>query len=82
MRTPRVIIHPLETLEGNLSQVEAKALVDLGSKLTLGYGEVYIWIGRELSDEELFCIHHKDTVLSNKPKSMLIDLVKGLLGII
>src|SRR5262245_12353467 len=48
---PTLIIHPLEKLEGGLTQVEARALEDMGYRACAK--KVFVWDGRELKDEEV-----------------------------
>jgi len=48
---PIIVLHPLEKAEGGLTQVEARALKELGE--SAGALEAYIWVGRELTDDEL-----------------------------
>jgi rod shape-determining protein MreB len=51
---PTLVIHPLEKLEGGLTQVEARALEDMGYRTSAS--KVYVWNGRELSDEEVITL--------------------------
>lgn len=48
---PIVVIHPLAQIEGGLTQVEIRALAELG--LGAGARKVFVWEGPELSKEEL-----------------------------
>ncbi|UVE18842.1 rod shape-determining protein [Pseudomonas sp. LS44] len=48
---PTVILHPLEHLEGGLTQVETRGLYELCR--SAGAHQVQLWVGRELSHEEL-----------------------------
>lgn len=52
---PMVILQPLERLEGGLTQVEIRALVEL--LRGAGARQVYLWIGRELQHHELEQLH-------------------------
>ena len=49
--SPIVIIHPLENIDDKLSEVEEKVFKELA--LSAGAREVKLWIGEELTDEEL-----------------------------
>lgn len=49
--SPVVIIHPLDMLEGGLTQIEIRAFAELCSMV--GARKVYVWIGPELNNEEL-----------------------------
>jgi rod shape-determining protein MreB and related proteins len=49
--SPIVVIHPLAQLEGGLTQVEIRALAELG--IGAGARKVFVWEGPELSKEEL-----------------------------
>ena len=49
--SPVLIIHVLETLEGGMSQIEDRALRELG--VSAGGREIYLWYGKELSDQEI-----------------------------
>lgn len=48
---PIVVLHPLEHLEGGLTQVELRGLHELCR--SAGARKVHIWTGRELTGEEL-----------------------------
>jgi len=49
--SPVVIIHPMEMIDGGLSQVEERALIELATGA--GARKVVLWIGHELSDQEV-----------------------------
>lgn len=49
--SPFVVIHPQAMLEGGLTQVEIRALAELG--FSVGARKVFVWEGPELSKEEL-----------------------------
>jgi hypothetical protein len=49
--SPIVIMHPLENIDDKLSEVEEKVLKELA--LSAGAREVKLWVGKELTDEEL-----------------------------
>ena len=46
-----LIIHPLEKLEGGLTNIECKYLIDMGC--SVGARQVYIWTGDNLTPDEL-----------------------------
>ena len=49
---PRILLHPLELIEGGLSQVEERIFLELaygGAKAA----RAAIWLGRELRDDEV-----------------------------
>lgn len=48
---PTVVLQPLEQLDGGLTQVEIRALVEL--LRSVGARKVYLWIGAELERSEL-----------------------------
>lgn len=48
---PEVVLHPLEHLEGGLTQMERRGLYELCR--CAGANKVHLWIGRELTAEEL-----------------------------
>lgn len=48
---PTMLIHPMEKIEGGLSQVEERALLELG--FGSGARKVRIYTGKELSDAEV-----------------------------
>lgn len=52
---PTVILQPLEQLEGGLTQVEIRALVEL--LRGAGARQVYLWTGEELERHELERLH-------------------------
>ncbi|WP_227469523.1 MULTISPECIES: rod shape-determining protein [Delftia] len=49
--SPHIVIHPLGDPEGGFTQVELRALRELGS--AAGASKVNVWTGRPLTDEEL-----------------------------
>lgn len=49
--SPIVILHPLDKTEGGLTQIEVRALQELGAGA--GARETHIWTGKELSDTEI-----------------------------
>lgn len=49
--SPIMVIHPQAQLEGGLTQVEIRALAELG--IGAGARKVFVWEGPELSKEEL-----------------------------
>jgi len=49
--SPVVVVHPLEMIEGGLSEVEERLLKEVF--LGLGAAKVIVWIGPELSDAEV-----------------------------
>ena len=51
---PTLVIHPLEKLEGGLTQVEARTLEVLGYRARAN--KVFVWDGRELKDEEVLLL--------------------------
>jgi rod shape-determining protein MreB len=48
---PVIVLHPLEKLEGGLTQIEARALAELGRGA--GARQVFVWEGPALSVDEL-----------------------------
>jgi len=50
--SPRIIIHPLEMVEGGLCEVEERAIMELAVGSFNGGGKVIIWQGKVLSDKE------------------------------
>lgn len=48
--SPVVIIHPLEMIEGGLSEVEKRTLLDVADGA--GASISTVWVGKKLSDEE------------------------------
>jgi rod shape-determining protein MreB len=49
--SPAVLMHPLEKVEGGLSQVEERVLTELA--LGSGAADVVVWVGALLSDQEV-----------------------------
>ena len=49
--SPVVIIHPLEMIDGGLSQIEERAFMELAAGA--GARKVMVWVGHELSDQEV-----------------------------
>lgn len=48
--SPAVVIHPLEKIEGGLSEVEDRVFKELAAGA--GARKVTVWVGHELSDKE------------------------------
>lgn len=48
---PRIVMHPLGTPEGDFTQVERRAFREMA--LGAGVSDVVLWVGRELSDQEV-----------------------------
>ena len=48
---PTIVMHPLENIDDTLSEVEEKVLKEVA--LNAGARDVKLWVGDELSDEEL-----------------------------
>lgn len=51
MPSPRIIIHPLGDPEGGFTQIERRALRELA--LSAGAAQVTLWVGRELTQQEI-----------------------------
>jgi rod shape-determining protein MreB len=51
---PIIIIHPLEKIEGGLTQIEYRGLRELAE--SAGAREVYVWTGRVLDHQELISL--------------------------
>jgi len=49
--SPVIVIQPLEMIEGGLSQVEERVLKELA--VCAGARKVVVWVGQELSDQEV-----------------------------
>ena len=49
--SPIIIMHPLENIDETLSEVEEKVFKEVA--LSVGAREVKLWVGEELSDEDL-----------------------------
>jgi rod shape-determining protein MreB and related proteins len=63
---PTLVIHPLEKLEGGLTQVEARAFEDLGYRVKAS--KVYVWNGRALNDEEVISLKFPPEGRCYRPK--------------
>jgi rod shape-determining protein MreB len=48
---PTILMHPLEKLEGGLSQIEERVLREMA--LGAGARKVVLWTGQALSDDEV-----------------------------
>jgi len=51
MLRPIIILHPTENLQGGITQIEYKALIELG--VSIGGRQVFVWTGRPLTNKEL-----------------------------
>lgn len=49
--SPFIVIQPLEMVEGGLSEVEERAIHELAA--SAGASRVVVWVGHELSNEEV-----------------------------
>lgn len=56
---PTVVLQPLERLEGGLTQIEIRALVEL--LRGAGARQAYLWTGRELHGHELQHLHFPES---------------------
>lgn len=48
---PRIVMHPLGDPEGGFTQIERRAIREMG--LGAGASKVVVWVGRNLTDAEL-----------------------------
>lgn len=48
---PRVVIHPMEMVEGGLSEIEERIFREVA--IGAGASKVVVWVGRELNDAEV-----------------------------
>ncbi len=48
---PAIVMHPIEKIDGGLSQVEERVLEDLA--VVAGGQKVCVWVGHELTDNEV-----------------------------
>ena len=49
--SPIAVMHPTDSLQGGLSKIERRALLELAQ--SAGARKAYVWEGRELTDREL-----------------------------
>lgn len=49
--SPKIVVHPLGDPDGGFTQIERRALQELA--LGAGASEAIVWVGRDLTDEEL-----------------------------
>jgi hypothetical protein len=49
--SPAVVMHPLEMVEGGLSEIEQRIFVEVA--IGAGAGKAVVWVGHELSDSEV-----------------------------
>ncbi len=57
--SPIIIMHPQALLEGGLTPVETRAFAELGA--SVGAGRVYVWVGADLTREELIALNFSRT---------------------
>ena len=48
---PLILIHPIEKIDGGLSQVEGRVLKDLA--IIVGAQKAVLWVGHELTDKDV-----------------------------
>jgi hypothetical protein len=48
---PQILMHPLEMIEGGLSQIEQRIFLEVAKGA--GASKATVWLGPELSDEEV-----------------------------
>jgi rod shape-determining protein MreB and related proteins len=48
---PRIVIHPLEMVEGGLSEVEERIFREVA--ISAGASKVIVWVGKDLNDAEV-----------------------------
>ncbi len=48
---PKIVIHPMEMVDGGLSEIEARILREVA--MSAGARKVVVWVGHELSDHEI-----------------------------
>jgi len=48
---PQILMHPLEMIEGGLSQIEERTFLEVA--LGAGASKAMVWLGPELSDDEV-----------------------------
>lgn len=63
---PTLVLHPLEKLEGGLTQIEARAFEDMGYRARAS--KVFVWNGRELKDEEVISLKFPPEGRCYRPK--------------
>jgi rod shape-determining protein MreB and related proteins len=51
LAAPRVVMHPLEMVEGGLSGVENRVFMEVAD--CAGASRIAVWVGHELSDQEV-----------------------------
>lgn len=49
--SPAVVMHPMEMVEGGLSEIEERTLQEVA--IGAGAAKAVVWVGRELSDSEV-----------------------------
>ncbi len=49
--SPSIVIHPLEMVEGGLSEIEERIIQEIA--IGAGAKKVVVWVGRELNDDEV-----------------------------
>ena len=58
-RSPVVVIHPTSMIEGGLSDVEERVLRELAA--AVGARAVFVWVGKELSNEDVMQLVRRTT---------------------
>ncbi|RJR18757.1 MAG: hypothetical protein C4581_06080 [Nitrospiraceae bacterium] len=65
---PAILMHPIEKIDGGLSQVEERVLKDLA--IITGARNVVVWVGHELDDDEVLKLirndNDQDVICDNK----------------
>ena len=69
---PIVVLHPLEKLEGGITQIEFRGLMELGE--SIGGRKVYIWTGHTLADNYLLNKQFLEENCLTKPDSTISEM--------
>jgi len=69
---PIVVLHPLEKLEGGITQIEYRGLMELGE--SIGGRKVYIWTGPTLADNDLLNKQFLENNCLTRPDSTISEI--------
>jgi rod shape-determining protein MreB len=72
---PDIVIHPLEQIEGGLSQIEERAFQEIA--IVAGASKTLVWVGKTLNDDEV--LSKLKAIRGNMLNRMIGPIVIGVI---